>query len=144
MLKSDEQIKNIHISVWCIWQIMWLLVTTCLVGSLPDGSFKRWIVRRTYIIAFRIMARSLSGVIRIHNKEYSPRKNGVCVSNHTTPVDILILSTDNDFSLVSFTGVISGSVGELLFCIVFLKRNGIIINVLLLNSNGICLNVPHV
>lgn len=80
---------------------MWLLLTTCLVGDLPNGQFKRWIVRKTYIIAFRIMARSLSGVIRIHNKEYSPKNNGMCVANHTSPVDVLILSTDNNYSLVS-------------------------------------------
>lgn len=47
------------------------------------------------------MARCLSAVIRIHNKQYRPKTGGVCVSNHTSPVDVLILSTDNSYSLVS-------------------------------------------
>lgn len=82
-------------------QIAWLLVSTFLVGTLPEGTQKRWIVKKAYITSFRVMARCLSAVIRIHNKEFRPKTGGVCVANHTSPVDVLILSTDNNYSLVS-------------------------------------------
>lgn len=48
------------------------------------------------------MARCLSAVIRFHNKQYRPKNGGVCVANHTSPVDVLVLSTDNSYSLVSY------------------------------------------
>lgn len=47
------------------------------------------------------MARSLTGIITIYNKQYRPKAGGVCVANHTTPYDVVILSTDNCYSLVS-------------------------------------------
>lgn len=52
-------------------------------------------------MTFRILARSLSGVLTFHNTEYRPTTGGVCVANHTTPIDVLILSTQSRFSLVS-------------------------------------------
>lgn len=73
-----------------------------MVGSLPEGVIKRWITKKAYMSSFRVMARCLSAVIRIHNKEYRPRTGGVCVANHTSPVDVLVLSTDNSYSLVSY------------------------------------------
>lgn len=82
-------------------QNVWMVVSTAIVGSLPEGVIKRWIVKQAYVTAFRIMARSLSAVIKIHNKEYRPKTGGVCVANHTSPVDVVILSTDNNYSLVS-------------------------------------------
>lgn len=78
-----------------------MIITTALIGGIPDSALKRWINARAYIIAFRIMARSLTSVIRIYNPEYRPARGSVCVANHTTPCDVLILSTDNCYSLVS-------------------------------------------
>lgn len=45
--------------------------------------------------------RSLSAVITFHNKEYKPRRNGLCVANHTTTIDVAVLATETSFSLVS-------------------------------------------
>lgn len=81
---------------------MFLVITTPLIGLIPEGRIKRFVNRRCYIIAFRIMARSLTGVITFYNKQYKPKDGGVCVANHTTPYDVVILSTDNCFSLVSY------------------------------------------
>lgn len=68
---------------------------------MSESVIKRWIVKKAYTSSFRIMARCLSAVIRIHNKEYRPKNGSVCVANHTSPVDVLVLSTDNNYSLVS-------------------------------------------
>ncbi|XP_044761163.1 glycerol-3-phosphate acyltransferase 3 isoform X1 [Coccinella septempunctata] len=84
----------------CCFGILWMLISTYLLGKLPEGAVKRWVNKRVYIIAFRIFARSFIGYINIHNKQYRPANASVCVANHTTPMDVVILSTDNCFSLI--------------------------------------------
>lgn len=44
--------------------------------------------------------RSLSGTIHYHNKQYRPQKGGICVANHTSPIDVLILTTDGCYAMV--------------------------------------------
>lgn len=80
---------------------MWLIIGTALMGLLPQNSIKRFLIRYMYISAFRIMARAQSAVIKFHNKEYRPTNGSICVANHTSPVDVQILSVDNCYSLVS-------------------------------------------
>jgi glycerol-3-phosphate O-acyltransferase 3/4 len=81
-------------------QTVWIVVAMLVVGLVPAGRMKRWLHRRAYLITFRILARSLSALITVHNKQYMP-SGGVCVANHTSPIDIVMLSTENCFSLVS-------------------------------------------
>lgn len=78
-----------------------MLLSTYLLGKLPEGAVKRWVNKMAYIIAFRIIARSCIGIINFHNKQYRPANASVCVANHTTPIDVVLLSTDNNYSLVS-------------------------------------------
>ena len=41
-------------------------------------------------------------MVTVHNEENKPR-GGICVANHTSPIDIVMLAGDNVFSLVSIT-----------------------------------------
>ena len=43
---------------------------------------------------------ALSAVIRYHHVENRP-KAGICVANHTSPIDVLVLACDNAYALVS-------------------------------------------
>lgn len=70
------------------------------MGQLPESSTKRWLNHRCYVIAFRILTRSLSAVINIHNKQWRPQRGSICVANHTSPIDCVILSNDNCYSLI--------------------------------------------
>jgi glycerol-3-phosphate O-acyltransferase 3/4 len=81
-------------------QTVWIVMAMVLVGLLPDGCMKRWLHKNAYLVTFRILARSLSAIITVHNKQYMP-SGGVCVANHTSPIDVVMLSTENCFSLVS-------------------------------------------
>lgn len=80
-----------------------MVFATFLVGCVPETKFKRWLNDKAFKMSFRILARSLSLVLTTHNQEYKPRTGGVCVANHTTPVDVVILSTESSFSLVSYS-----------------------------------------
>ena len=48
----------------------------------------------------QILGGAISAVITYHNPENMP-KDGICVANHTSPIDVLILACDNAYALVS-------------------------------------------
>lgn len=81
-------------------KVAWMVLSFAIVGCIPNQRFRIWLNDRSFKIAFRIIARSLSALITIHNEEYKPKNCGFCVANHTSPIDIAILSTDCSFSLV--------------------------------------------
>ena len=70
------------------------------VGRLKDGELKRWLHYQVYTLSFQILGGSLSAVITYHNPENRP-KQGICVANHTSPIDVLVLACDNAYALVS-------------------------------------------
>ena len=51
---------------------------------------------------------AISTVITYHNPENMP-KDGICVANHTSPIDVLILACDNAYALVRKGGISSGN-----------------------------------
>lgn len=53
------------------------------------------------LTCFRILSRSFSGVIHFHNEQYRPKSDGICVANHTTPIDVVVLSCDRSYALVT-------------------------------------------
>lgn len=70
------------------------------MGTLPDGPFKQKINYGVSIMCFNFLSRCLSMVITYHNTHNNP-KSGICVANHTSPIDALVLMCDNCYSLVS-------------------------------------------
>uniref|UniRef100_A0A2K5JV04 Phospholipid/glycerol acyltransferase domain-containing protein n=1 Tax=Colobus angolensis palliatus TaxID=336983 RepID=A0A2K5JV04_COLAP len=67
-----------------------LVIGTTLVGQLE----------MVHLTCCRICPRSLSGTIHYHNKQYRPQKGGICVANHTSLIDILILTTGGCYAMV--------------------------------------------
>lgn len=35
-----------------------------------------------------------------NRRQYRPQKGGICVANHTSPIDVLILTTDGCYAMV--------------------------------------------
>ncbi|KXJ81628.1 hypothetical protein RP20_CCG018418 [Aedes albopictus] len=79
--------------------VMWLTLCTALVGCLPEGATKRWMVKKVLIQCFGVLSSALSSVVNYHNIENRPL-NGICVANHTSPIDVLMLMCDNCYSLI--------------------------------------------
>lgn len=101
---------------------MWLTICTALVGYVPEGDFKSWLNRNVSIMCFGVLSSSLSSVYTYHNQENRP-KNGICVANHTSPIDALVLMCDNCYSLVCYIvyDFPSGQTGNVIvFHIIFL------------------------
>lgn len=83
----------------CFVGVMWLTLCTALVGCLPEGHTKRWMVKMVLIQCFGVLSSALSSVVNYHNIENRPL-NGICVANHTSPIDVLMLMCDNCYSLI--------------------------------------------
>lgn len=86
--------------VICFIGVCWFVVAFTLVGLVPNEKLRRRLNETVSMIGFRIITRSLSAVITIHNNRYKPKNCGFCVANHTSPIDVTILSTNCTFSLV--------------------------------------------
>ncbi|GAA6229314.1 glycerol-3-phosphate acyltransferase 3 [Lates japonicus] len=80
--------------------LSWLVIGTTLVGFLPESSAKNWLSELVHLTCYRICARGLSATIHYHNKENKPQKGGICVANHTTPIDVVILANDGCYAMV--------------------------------------------
>ncbi|KAL4617266.1 glycerol-3-phosphate acyltransferase 3-like, partial [Arapaima gigas] len=80
--------------------LTWLVIGTTLVGLLPNSRVKNWLSELVHLMCYRICARGLSATIHYHNKENKPKKGGICVANHTSPIDVVILANDGCYAMV--------------------------------------------
>uniref|UniRef100_A0A914DLZ0 Phospholipid/glycerol acyltransferase domain-containing protein n=1 Tax=Acrobeloides nanus TaxID=290746 RepID=A0A914DLZ0_9BILA len=77
-----------------------LILTTALVGLVPEGKMKRFLNERCMLASYQILGRAVSAVIYFHDVQNKAKNGGICVANHTSPLDVMILSTDNVYALV--------------------------------------------
>lgn len=72
--------------------ITWLTVKDEFIKKLLiNGIIQYLIVLFQYVMTI---------VINVHNPQWIPRCNGICVANHTSPIDISILFAHNYYILV--------------------------------------------
>ncbi|XP_037947654.1 glycerol-3-phosphate acyltransferase 3 isoform X1 [Teleopsis dalmanni] len=84
----------------CFLGVAVAVVTNSLVAFLPFQFLRHYCADLSYKLSFRLITASLSAVIKFHNTEYKPKASGFCVANHTSPLDVGVLSTDCTFSLI--------------------------------------------
>ncbi|KAB7495540.1 Glycerol-3-phosphate acyltransferase 4 [Armadillidium nasatum] len=72
---------------------------TFLVGRLPDGEFKKTMNAFVVCWCFDFVASALSVVGRFHDRQNRPT-HGIAVANHTSPIDSMVLATDNCYDMV--------------------------------------------
>ncbi|XP_030647232.1 glycerol-3-phosphate acyltransferase 3-like [Chanos chanos] len=80
--------------------LSWLVIGTTAVGFLPNWRIKEWLSELVHLMCYRICARGLSATIHYHNRENRPKKGGICVANHTSPIDVVILANDGCYAMV--------------------------------------------
>uniref|UniRef100_A0A8C2DUR2 1-acylglycerol-3-phosphate O-acyltransferase 9, like n=1 Tax=Cyprinus carpio TaxID=7962 RepID=A0A8C2DUR2_CYPCA len=81
--------------------LSWLVIGTTMVGFLPNFRVKGWLSELVHLMCYRICARGLSATIHYHNKQNRPKRGGICVANHTSPIDVVILANDGCYAMVS-------------------------------------------
>nr|XP_033805820.1 glycerol-3-phosphate acyltransferase 4 [Geotrypetes seraphini]XP_033805821.1 glycerol-3-phosphate acyltransferase 4 [Geotrypetes seraphini]XP_033805822.1 glycerol-3-phosphate acyltransferase 4 [Geotrypetes seraphini] len=77
-----------------------LVFGTTLVGLLPSGSCKEFLSKHVHLMCYRICVRALTAIITYHNSENRPKNGGICVANHTSPIDVIILASDGYYAMV--------------------------------------------
>uniref|UniRef100_A0A8C2Y1S2 Phospholipid/glycerol acyltransferase domain-containing protein n=1 Tax=Capra hircus TaxID=9925 RepID=A0A8C2Y1S2_CAPHI len=77
-----------------------LVVGTTMVGYLPNGRFKEFLSKHVHLMCYRICVRALTAIITYHDRKNRPRDGGICVANHTSPIDVIILASDGYYAMV--------------------------------------------
>uniref|UniRef100_A0A1A9VKM6 Phospholipid/glycerol acyltransferase domain-containing protein n=1 Tax=Glossina austeni TaxID=7395 RepID=A0A1A9VKM6_GLOAU len=83
----------------CFVGVIWLTICTAVVGYMPEGESKRQLVNDILKHCFSVLSSAISAVINYHNEENRPN-TGICVANHTSPIDALVLMCDTTYSLI--------------------------------------------
>ena len=76
-----------------------LVPSTFLVSCIGDVQVRRSAYSMLSVSSFRFLACAFSSVIRTNNKENMVR-HGICVANHTSPIDAMVLGCDRAYTLV--------------------------------------------
>ncbi|CAI5454330.1 unnamed protein product [Caenorhabditis angaria] len=80
--------------------IIQMCTFTTFIGYVPNAKVRKWLNRRVMLMSMRIFSRAFSSVIRFHDKENRANKGGICVANHTSPIDVMVLSCDNCYAMI--------------------------------------------
>ena len=78
-------------------------ISTFLIGQIKNERIRHWLAWYGSVILHRILSRVTSAIITFHNRENRAKPGSICVANHTSPIDVIILSTDNVYSMIGQT-----------------------------------------
>ncbi|CAN9504889.1 unnamed protein product [Ophioblennius macclurei] len=76
------------------------LVSATFVGFIPHTKLRSYLSEKVQWLGCRICVTSLTAIITYHHRENKPKNDGICVANHTTPLDVIFLSNDGNCSMV--------------------------------------------
>ncbi|XP_068797596.1 glycerol-3-phosphate acyltransferase 3-like isoform X2 [Struthio camelus] len=94
--RTNVSFHRISWQLTFVW-VIGILIRYCLLMPLR---VKRWLSNQVQMTCAALGVRCLSGAVHFHNRENRPQKGGICVANHTSPLDVLILASDGCYSLV--------------------------------------------
>ncbi|KAK0397705.1 hypothetical protein QR680_002229 [Steinernema hermaphroditum] len=77
-----------------------LWVVTAIASCIPNREMRKSVNKHGMLMCFRVFSRAFSSIIRFHNRENRATQGGICVANHTSPIDIMILSCDNCYAMI--------------------------------------------
>ncbi|XP_047128511.1 glycerol-3-phosphate acyltransferase 3 isoform X1 [Hydra vulgaris] len=77
-----------------------LLASMSILPLIPNVNLRFWLCKWVTLLSFRIISRGLSIVVNFHNRENMAKGGGICVANHTSPIDAFILGCDRNYALI--------------------------------------------
>jgi glycerol-3-phosphate O-acyltransferase 3/4 len=97
--------------------VFWTLASAIFLKYFPTYDAKLRFGFYINIVLHRILSRVFSAIITYHNTEYRAKCASICVANHTSPIDVIILSTDNSYSMIGqqhggFFGIVQRTLSQ--------------------------------
>ncbi|XP_033102868.1 glycerol-3-phosphate acyltransferase 4-like isoform X2 [Anneissia japonica] len=83
-----------------VFALTYLLSSTALLGCMPDSNLKKVLNKYVSLTVYRILCRCFSAMITYHDRENRAVGGGICVANHTSPIDVLVLASDNCYAFI--------------------------------------------
>ncbi|PIK56591.1 putative glycerol-3-phosphate acyltransferase 4, partial [Apostichopus japonicus] len=80
--------------------IGYMIMSASFLGYLPESKFKAGLSRYCLLTVYTLASRAFSASLTFHNLENRAKGGGICVANHTTPVDVIFLSSDNCYAYI--------------------------------------------
>jgi len=77
-----------------------IFISMALAPHISNESTRKTISNWGTLLGFRILARGISAVVRFHNRENMAQGGGLCVANHTSPLDAILLACDRNYALI--------------------------------------------
>ncbi|KAI6182310.1 Acyltransferase [Aphelenchoides bicaudatus] len=76
-----------------------LFTSSLFIGFVPNERLRTILNHYAMLTFFRVMSRAAASIIRFHNKHNRPT-SGIVVANHTSPIDVMVLSCDNVYAMI--------------------------------------------
>ncbi|XP_078203698.1 glycerol-3-phosphate acyltransferase 4-like isoform X12 [Callithrix jacchus] len=94
--RTNYNLHSISLRLKVLWGLG-VLIRYCFLLPLR---FKEFVSKHVHSMCHRICARALTAIITYHDREDRPRNGGICVANHTSPIDVIILASDGYYTMV--------------------------------------------
>lgn len=93
-----------------------LQISTVIVGCFPEP-IRSKIYWHVSLMCFRMLSCGITATLKFHNREYRAKCGDICVANHTSPIDVVVLACDNCYALVGqrhggFLGILEGALSR--------------------------------
>eukprot|EP00126_Sphaerothecum_destruens_P007607 Sdes_comp19910_c0_seq1m12323 len=82
-----------------LFGVVFFISSFSFLTLLPRGPPRKYLEDTFSFITARMFVLSWSAVIEYHDRQNKP-KSGICVANHTSPIDCIVLANDNCYSMV--------------------------------------------
>ncbi|XP_078203711.1 uncharacterized protein LOC128929377 isoform X22 [Callithrix jacchus] len=96
--RTNYNLHSISLRLKVLWGLG-VLIRYCFLLPLR---FKEFVSKHVHSMCHRICARALTAIITYHDREDRPRNGGICVANHTSPIDVIILASDGYYTMTEF------------------------------------------
>uniref|UniRef100_A0A3Q3EEP8 Glycerol-3-phosphate acyltransferase 4 n=1 Tax=Labrus bergylta TaxID=56723 RepID=A0A3Q3EEP8_9LABR len=96
MTRSNNNFHYISLRLTVLWGLGLLI----RYGFLLPLRMKNFLSEKVHLMCYRICVRALTAIITYHDSENKPKNGGICVANHTSPIDVIILASDGCYAMV--------------------------------------------
>uniref|UniRef100_A0AAY4AS00 Phospholipid/glycerol acyltransferase domain-containing protein n=1 Tax=Denticeps clupeoides TaxID=299321 RepID=A0AAY4AS00_9TELE len=100
LTRSNYNLHHISARLTVLWGLGVLIRYGFLLPLRYKNKLYPHPTSKVNLMCYRICVRALTAIITYHDSDNKPKNGGICVANHTSPIDVLILASDGCYSMV--------------------------------------------